>query len=126
MDTLAAGAAVVLGLVLIAAGILKLADGDGWPRQASDLAVPRPVAVAVPWVELVVGGALVGRLAMPLTAIAALALMVAFTVVLVLRLRAGQRPPCACFGRRSNRPLGPYHVLRNLVLVALAVPALWA
>jgi len=126
VSSVAATAAVLLGLVLIAAGILKLADGDAWPHQAADLAVPRPLALVVPWVELVVGGALVGQIAMPLTAIAALALMVAFTVVLVLRLRAGQRPPCACFGRHGNRPLGPYHIVRNVVLVVVGVLALWA
>ena len=38
----------------------------------------------------------------------------------------GSRPPCACFGSRSNRPLGPIHVLRNVGLIALAtVAAVW-
>ena len=38
----------------------------------------------------------------------------AYTVVIVRRIRDGSRPPCACFGSRSKRPLGAYHVVRNL------------
>lgn len=113
-------ARIVVGLAFAAAGLFKLLDGPAWPRQAADMGVARPIALAVPYVELGVGAVLALQLFEPLAAIVAVALILAFTVLIVLRLRDGSRPPCACFGSRSNRPLGASHIIRNLALLALA------
>ncbi len=126
MDTVAALAAVALGVVFVLAGASKVAAGARWPIDAAGLGVSRSVAVAVPWVELVVGAALVVRLVMPAPAIVALVLLVAMTAVILRRLAGGDRPPCACFGAWSARPIGAGHVVRNVAFVTLAVIALWA
>jgi uncharacterized membrane protein YphA (DoxX/SURF4 family) len=127
VETVGTIAAVVVGVAFIAAGVFKLADGPAWPRQAADMGVGRSIALVVPWVEIVVGAILAAQLFEPWPAVAAIVLLVAFTVVIVLRLLDGSRPPCSCFGSRSKRPLGAYHVLRNLCLLALAtVAAIWA
>lgn len=115
--------AIALGVVFVVAGALKLAAGPRWPTQAAGLGVPQLVAVAVPWIELGVGTAVATRLALPWTALVAVALLVGFSVVLVGRLRAGPRPPCACFGAWSSRSLSWWHVARNAGLIALAVVA---
>jgi uncharacterized membrane protein YphA (DoxX/SURF4 family) len=120
-------AAVVVGVAFVAAGVFKLADGPAWPRQAADMGVGRSLAVVVPWVEIVIGAVLAVQLLEPWAAIAAALMLVAFTVVIGLRLLDGSRPPCACFGSRSKRPLGAYHLLRNVGLLLLAVvAAVWA
>jgi uncharacterized membrane protein YphA (DoxX/SURF4 family) len=116
-------ARIAVGVVLIAAGVLKLVEGPGWLKQAADMGVARPLALVVSYVELVIGALLVVGLFMPWTAVAALGLLAAFTYVIVKRLRDGSRPPCACFGSGSKRPLGAYHVARNLALVLVAVVA---
>jgi hypothetical protein len=120
-------AGIVVGAVLVAAGGLKLVEGPGWMKQAADMRVPRLVAQLVPYVEIAVGVPLAGQLLRPWPAVAALLLLVAFTVVIVRRVLDGTRPPCACFGSRSKRPLGAYHVVRNLVLIAVAaIAVVWA
>lgn len=116
----AAGA--VVGLVLLISGASKLVS-PGWPLQAADLGVPTWVARLVPPVELVLGALLVVGVAQPWAPWLAVVLLVAFTTLLVLRLAQGRRPPCACFGRLSQRPIGWWSVARNVVLVALAVVA---
>ena len=127
METLAVAAAVLVGVAFLAAGVFKLADGPAWPKQAADMGVGRPLAMIVPWVELAVGAALVVQLVRPWPAVVALAILVVFTLVIARRLLDGSRPPCACFGSRSNRPLGAVHVVRNVALMALAaVAAVWA
>ena len=60
---------------------------------------------------------------MPLPAIAAIVLLVAFSVAIARQLVDGRHPPCACFGSWSQRPLGEVHLLRNAGLIALAVLA---
>lgn len=119
-------AGVVLGIVFVVAAATKLIDRAGWPAQAAGLGVPRSVAAVVPWWELVLGALLVVGVVRPWPAAAAVLTLVAFTVLLVVVLRRGQHPPCACFGAVSAKPLGWGHVVRNLVLLAVGVVAVVA
>ena len=114
---------VLLGIAFVWAGALKLFLGPTWSKQAADMGVARPIALVVPYVEVVVGVLVAVQLFEPWPAVVALALLVAYTVLIVVRLLDGSRPPCACFGSRSTRPLGAYHVVRNLGLIALAIVA---
>ncbi|MDW5326952.1 MauE/DoxX family redox-associated membrane protein [Plantactinospora sp. KLBMP9567] len=50
----------------------------------------------------------------------AAALLVAFSVAVVLAMRRGQRSPCRCFGA-SETPLGAPHVVRNMLLVVVCL-----
>jgi hypothetical protein len=124
VDVVGILAGVVVGLALIWAGGLKLVEGPAWLKQAADMDVARPVAQAVPYVEIVIGVPLLAQVLQPWPALAATALLGAYTVLIVRRIQDGSRPPCACFGSKSKRPLGTYHVVRNLVLIAGAVVAL--
>jgi hypothetical protein len=123
-DTIGRVATLAVGAMFVAAGGYKIADGPAWPRQAADLGVPRRLAVVVPWFEIVLGVALLIGFVPPWPAAVAGATLVVFTVVIGRRLLDGSRPPCACFGSRSTRPLGPRHVVRNLGLLAVAVVAM--
>jgi hypothetical protein len=67
-----------------------------------------------------VGVLLLLGLALPGAALAAAALLVVFTGVVLGDLRGGRPMPCHCFGRFSQETAGPATVARNLVLLALA------
>ena len=54
-------------------------------------------------------------------AIYMLATLLIFTGLIARRLAQGRHPPCACFGAWSAKPLGPGHLVRNGVLIVLAV-----
>ena len=124
MDVVGILAGIVVGVALVWAGVLKLVEGPAWLKQAADMDVARPIAVVVPYAEIVVGVALAVRLFPPWPAVAAIVMLGAYTVLIVRRIADGSRPPCACFGARSSRPLGSYHVVRNLLLIAVAGIAL--
>jgi uncharacterized membrane protein YphA (DoxX/SURF4 family) len=126
VELIGAIAAIALGALFVIAGAAKLALGTAWPAQARAMGAPMPVATLVPGVERVVGAALITRLAMPLPAIAAIVLLIAFSVLIARQLVDGRHPPCACFGAWSHRPLSGGHLVRNAVLVVVAVLALWA
>lgn len=115
-------AAVVLGVVFLASGILKLADRQ-WPAEARQLGVPVVVARIVPVAEVVLGAALVAGRGAAAVAWPALAFLGAATAVLVVNLRRGRRPVCACFGGLSRRPIGWGSVARNAALAVVAVLA---
>lgn len=124
MGTVSVVASVVIGVVFVIAGASKLAAGDQWLTNARDLGAPVFVARALPWVELVTGAALVFRLAVPLPAIVAAVMLVAFSVLIVLRMRDAERPSCACFGQWSASEIGSGHLIRNAVLFAVAIVAM--
>jgi len=71
----------------------------------------------------VLGALLLVQLQRSVVAWCAIALFAAFTVLLAVRLAQGKRPPCACFGSLSARPIGPGHLVRNALFIAVAVAA---
>lgn len=119
----AVGCAVVVGVVLVLAGVSKLARPEQWRAEAAGMGVAARVAGATPLVELVVGALLAAQVWREVVAWAAVALLAAFTALIGVRLAQGRHPPCACFGALSSRPLGAAHLLRNATLIALAVAA---
>ncbi len=118
-------AGAVLGVVLLVAGSAKRAD-RGWPSAAAALGVPAWTVAPLPWVEIGLGAVLISGLVRPLALVLAAILLVLFTVLVVVNLAQGRRPPCACFGARSREPISVLSVLRNLGLLALAAVALVA
>ncbi|MFF8957136.1 MauE/DoxX family redox-associated membrane protein [Streptomyces sp. NPDC014894] len=90
------------------------------PARAS-----RAVAIAVTAAEAVIAALLVPNATAPLGLALAVLLLLAFTAGIVLALRRGRSAPCRCFGA-SVTPLGPVHVVRNLLLAAAGVAGLTA
>jgi len=117
-------ASILLGLVFLVSGGSKIAAGPSWPEQAKQLGAPPSVAAMLPVAEVALGAALVTRLIPVVAAAIALAVLVAFTTLIVRRLMQGRRPSCACFGAWSAKPIGAGHVLRNVGFIALAVAAM--
>lgn len=116
-------AAVVTGLVFLVAAITKLAAPAAWRAQASDLGVPLTVSSMVPYVEAALGALLLVQFQRHVVAWCAVGVLAAFTVLLVVRLAQGRRPPCACFGSLTPKPIGAASVARNMVFIAVAVVA---
>src|SRR5687768_17490384 len=73
----------------------RLAEGLRWSLPAAEVGI----AVLVAWGPTSAVGA-----------VSALALLIAFTWVIVAAVRRGERIPCACFGATAARPLGPRSV----------------
>ena len=114
-------ASVILGAVMCVAGGSKIAMGGRWPVEAQALGAPKLIAPIVPWCEIALGALLVVQLKPEVIGALSLALLVAFTLLIMRQLRNGQRPACACFGSWSSKPLGWQHVARNVGFIALAV-----
>ena len=119
-------ASLVVGFAFVVAGASKIAAGDRWPTTAREMGAPAITIPIVPWVELAVGASLLAQVVVPIPAMAALVLLVAFTALIIVRLSGDDRPSCACFGAWSAEPIGRIHVIRNAVLMALAVVAMFA
>jgi peroxiredoxin/uncharacterized membrane protein YphA (DoxX/SURF4 family) len=114
---------LLLAVVFAAAGAAKLARPAAARESAVQFGLPRPLAfaaIAIPVAELAAAALLLpSRLAWA-GAIAALALLTAFTAAVAAKLARGQRPACNCFGAVHAKPIGPTTLVRNTVLVACA------
>ena len=124
---------LIMAAVLIASGITKLRrpdDLNGWTELGVPEAFRRSWLVRVhPWAELVLGAALacLGGLLGLVAALACVALMTGYLVLVWRVLRRVDDASCACFGARKR--ITGVTVARNLWLVLLAAATasvIWA
>lgn len=123
--------AVQMGLAasLVVAGAGKLVAADAFVSTLRDSRLPaalvRPLALAVPAVEVAVGLGVALGTGSVLTASlgAALALLAAFTAWLGWVAGRGLKIDCACFGP-LGREVGAATIARNAALLAVAAAGL--
>ncbi|MEM8923299.1 MAG: MauE/DoxX family redox-associated membrane protein [Actinomycetota bacterium] len=115
-------AAAALLVVFAAAAAAKTRRSAAPEFGRLGLPAARILAVAVPTAEWATVALLVARPRWG--AVAAIGLLVPFTAVLLRALRQPGSVSCGCFGARSNRPVTPATIGRNLALVAVAVVAM--
>jgi uncharacterized membrane protein YphA (DoxX/SURF4 family) len=119
-------ASIILGGVMCVAGGSKIAMGDRWPVEAQALGAPKLIAPIVPWIEIALGALLIVQLKPEIVGALSVALLVAFTLLIMRQLQKGERPVCACFGSWSSKPLSWNHVARNAGFIALAAITIFA
>ena len=124
MSDLASLSALSLAIVFASAAVLKVVRPSTTEMVELKLPNPRALAVAVPAVELATAGSLV--VAPRWGGFAAVALLAAFTGVIVGALRSGRSVSCGCLGSLSRRPLGWSAVVRNGALGLLGLGAAWS
>jgi putative oxidoreductase len=122
------GLEIALGLVFLAAGVLKIADPAGFAVSLALMnTLPAfllgPVAILLPWVEVVAGLALIAtRRYRDAATWLILGLLIPFTAALTVSMVRGTGDSCGCFGGGSaflNRP--EVGLVRNVLLAAAAV-----
>jgi methylamine utilization protein MauE len=108
-------------------GLLKLRDRAALPGAVTSFGIPSRLApgvgVATIAAEIALAGLLLVGPLHPWPAWAAVALLATFTGMVVVNLARRRRPPCPCFGSASGGPISGLTVVRNGVLLALAVLA---
>jgi peroxiredoxin/uncharacterized membrane protein YphA (DoxX/SURF4 family) len=124
MDGFAVVARIMLVGVFAVSGIAKLLDREGTRRAVEGFGLPGsivgPVAYALPLAEIAIAGTLIPGTSARAAAIAAIALLAAFTIGISINLAQGRRPDCHCFGQLHSAPVGPTTLVRNVFLAAAA------
>jgi len=119
-----AGARLLLGALFVWASATKIPDMAAFAESVANYRIVPPVlvpaaAAAVVGVELAAGVALLANVWTRAAAWVIAALLAVFTVGLSSALARGIDLACGCFG--GNAPATRWTVLRDLVLLALAV-----
>ena len=120
----------LIAVVLLVSGIAKLPAAERTLAAMVALRVPRPlqlraVARTLPLFEIGIALALLFApgVARFVAALAAVAMLLVFTLLVARAVRAGDEVSCECFGALSRDVVDGTTVVRNLVLLAAAVAA---
>lgn len=129
MDDLAVGCRALLGVVFVVSAVSKVAGRNAFPAFTRSLqrmrVVPAGLArvcgVAVVAGEFVIAAALAvpSHFVAGLGFVLAFALIASFTAAIVSVLARKIDTTCRCFGR-TDTPLGPQHLGRNVFLLGVA------
>ncbi len=110
--------------VLFTAALAKVRDRQGTRAALAASGLPVGLDLTLPVVEAFTALGLVVERHTAWAAYVACALLSAFTVFIFVEVRRGITTPCPCFGAAaSSPPAGARTIVRNLVLLALAVMA---
>ncbi len=113
-----------LALVFAIAGIAKAADLSGSRRAFIESGLPDKLASAfgysLPFIEILVAGALIPVGAAWWGAVGALALLLVFIAGIGVNLARGNRAECHCFGQLHSAPVSWKTLARNIALAAAA------
>lgn len=124
MDAAVLAARLILAAVFAVAAAGKLADLTGSRATLAHLGIPGrlsgPLGTALPFLELATAIALVPDATAEAGAIAALALLLAFSLGITASIARGEAPDCLCFGQLHSEPVGRRTLGRNFALALLA------
>ncbi|AVZ39529.1 MULTISPECIES: MauE/DoxX family redox-associated membrane protein [unclassified Dietzia] len=123
----------VIGIALLAAGLSKLRDIEGHSRVVVGYKIlPDAVAARVgrvlPFLEIVLGAACLGRVGLPAVAWSVAVLFCVYAAGLAVNLLRGRTElDCGCFafGEHDAPRIGWWHVARALAFAAGAVACLY-
>jgi hypothetical protein len=120
-------ARILVGLVLIATGVGKALDIQGFIGVVNTYQITHgllsvSVGYLLPFFEIILGAALLSKWKLPTTARVAVLMHAGFTIMLITTLLRGiDVPNCGCFGVFLARPLTWWTVIEDLAMLALAV-----
>jgi uncharacterized membrane protein YphA (DoxX/SURF4 family) len=125
MNAVVVVARLVLAAVFAVAGWTKARDVVGTRAAVHDFGIPAPfiapVAFLLPVAELTVAVLLLFEDTAAIGAIGAIVLLALFIVAIAVSLARGRRPDCHCFGQVRSEPVSATTLVRNWVLIALAI-----
>ena len=132
MNVLVLVARLVVGGVLLAAGVLKLGHFDVLASMMAMYRIPFlssaviiPLSIAIPFIEVLVGAYLLIGLYTRVVAIIAMCEFVVFAAAIASVVLRHIPAPCGCFGPSDTRPASWLEVARDLALAAVTAFIVW-
>jgi putative oxidoreductase len=118
----------VLALVLLAAALTKIGDAGTFARQIHyyrlvPFGLENLIAITLPWIELLMGLAILLRLDPRAGALAGAGLMGLFVLLVGISVARGLDIECGCFGTADASHVGVAKLLENTGLFAVAIVA---
>jgi putative oxidoreductase len=115
---------IVLGGIFVYAGLAKVVDPIRFASsllgyQIIPVSLVRPLVIAMPWVEIGLGGLLIIGKYPRIVSGFLVGLLSLFTLLIMYAMSQGWIIDCGCFG--SPRPANGQKVLENIVMLLIAL-----
>ncbi|MCP3982395.1 MAG: DoxX family membrane protein [bacterium] len=119
---------ILTGVIFAWAGLAKIGDLPAFASQIHGYGlVPvfseNVLAMTLPWIEVIVALALLLGVRARAAAVVASALMVVFTVAVVIAFAQGKEISCGCFGGQEPKKIDALKLLENFGMTAGALIA---
>jgi putative oxidoreductase len=118
---------MILGVIFFYAGIIKILDPQGFALAVYNYHILpgfliNPVAVILPWVEVIAGAALILGILVPGAALIVSGLLAVFLCALAAALVRGLDISCGCFNTSEDAdPITWMYLLRDMALLGSTV-----
>jgi len=120
-----------LGTIFVYAGLVKIADPLGFALALYNYHILpswmiNPLAICVPWVEVIIGAALLAGIMVPGGALVVSGMLAVFAVAIGISLIRGLDIACGCFSTSAGaEPITWLYVARDLLLLGMGVHILF-
>jgi len=129
--TVRRAAQLLAGLIFLASALPKIADLSAFAGNIHNfhlepfvpMAAINLLAMAIPWVELVAGLALIANVRPRAGALVYTVLLGVFTIGVVAAMARGLSFECGCFGKAGAGSVGAAKLAENLAMMAVGVIA---
>lgn len=121
---------LALGSVFLYAGLIKAQDPAGFAQAIYNYRILpgwliNPLAILLPWVEMVLGACLILGILVPGASLLACGLLGVFALALCVNLVRGLDIDCGCFSTASSGPGNTtWYFLRDVLLLGMAFQVL--
>lgn len=119
----------LIGIVLLIAAIGKWLDHEEFIKAVASYQIlpyhfARPVAFAIPWIEITLGLLLITDWLTLVAASLTLGTLAVFTVAQLMAFMRGQQVDCHCFAGLDQEKVGLTTLLRNTILMLITLEVL--
>ena len=119
-------ARAVLGIIFIFAGIEKISNPEQFAIAISNYKLLpifslNLIAITLPWLEVVSGILLLFGIAIKENSAIIGALMVSFTIMVIIAVLRGLDIDCGCFGTSDGEKVGLLKIIENIGLIVLSI-----
>ncbi|MCJ7664407.1 MAG: DoxX family membrane protein [Desulfobacterales bacterium] len=118
---------LILGVIFVYAGLIKITDPPGFAHALYNYHILpawmiNPLAICLPWVEVMAGAGLLAGIMIPGGALAVSGMLAVFAVVLGISLMRGLDVACGCFSTSSlAEPITWLYLARDLILLGMGI-----
>ena len=119
-------ARAVLGIIFIFAGIEKISNPEQFAIAISNYKLLpifslNLIAITLPWLEVVSGTLLIFGISIKENSAIIGALMVSFTIMVIIAVLRGLDIDCGCFGTSDGEKVGLLKIIENIGLIVLSI-----
>lgn len=119
-------ARIVVALMFIIVGVGKIAHPQEFAREISNYQILpviliNPMAVFLPWLELITGILILFGIQLRANAIIVAAMLIVFTTAVAIAVAKGLSINCGCYSQIAAQKVGIPKILENLGLILLSL-----